>query len=98
MEETLTIMRLGVPPKLSVSPFSTNIVESAISVGRRVMGNVKRWRPRSKIRMIERWCAAGVARGGGQFRRVKGHPEIPFLVAALKAHVEKVSEARARVA
>lgn len=41
MEETLTINRLGIPPKLSVSLFSTNIVESAISVGRTVMGNVK---------------------------------------------------------
>jgi len=98
MEETLTITRLGVPPKLAVSLFSTNIVESAISVGRTVMGNVKHWRPRSKTRMIERWCAAGLLVAERQFRRVKGYKEIPFLVAALKAHVEKVSEAGARVA
>lgn len=98
MEETLTITRLGVPSKLQVSLFSTNIVESAISVGRTVMGNVKRWRPRSKTRMIERWCAAGLLVAERQFRRVKGHREIPFLVAALKAHAEKVSEAGARVA
>lgn len=98
MEETLTITRLGVPPKLQVSLFSTNIVESAISVGRTVMGNVKRWRPRSKTRMIERWCAAGLLVAERQFRRVKGHKEIPFLLAALKAHAEKVSEAGARVA
>jgi len=98
IEETLTINRLGVPPKLAVSLFSTNIVESAISVGRTVMGNVKRWRPRSKTRMIERWCAAGLLVAERQFRRVKGHREIPFLVAALKAHAEKVSEANARVA
>lgn len=98
MEETLTINRLGVPPKLRVSLFSTNIVESAISVGRTVMGNVKRWRPRSKTRMIERWCAAGLLVAERQFRRVKGHKEIPFLVAALKTHVATVSEAGARVA
>jgi hypothetical protein len=98
MEETLTITRLGVPAKLAVSLYSTNIVESAFSVGRTVMGNVKRWRPRNKSRMIERWCAAGLLVAEQQFRRVKGYREIPFLVAALKAHVAKVSEAGARVA
>lgn len=98
MAETLTINRLGVPPKLAVSLFSTNIVESAFSVGRAVMGNVKRWRPRSKTRMIERWCAAGMLVAENQFRRVKGYKEIPFLVAALKAHVAGASEAGARVA
>ncbi len=98
MAETLTINRLGVPPKLAVSLFSTNIVESAFSVGRTVMGNVKRWRPRSKTRMIERWCAAGLLVAEKQFRRVKGYKEIPFLVAALKTHVAKVSEAGSRVA
>lgn len=96
--ETLTINRLGIPPKLAVSLFSTNIVESAFSVGRSVMGNVKRWRPRSKSRMIERWCAAGLLVAEKQFRRVKGYKEISFLVAALKAHVANVSEAGARVA
>jgi len=98
MEETLTIVRLGVPPKLSVSLF-LHEHRGVGDLGRpRVMGNVKRWRPRSKTRMIERWCAAGLLVAERQFRRVKGHREIPFLVAALKAHVEKVSEARARVA
>ena len=98
MAETLTINRLGVPAKLQVSLFSTNIVESAFSVGRTVMGNVKRWRPKSKTRMIERWCAAGLLVAERQFRRVKGYREIPVLVAALEAHVAKMSEAGDRVA
>jgi len=98
MPETLTINRLGVPPKLQVSLYSTNIVKSAFSVGRTVMGNVKRWRPRSKTRMIERWCAAGLLIAERQFRRVKGYREIPVLVSALRAHVAKTSEAGARVA
>ncbi len=98
MAETLTINRLGVPAKLQVSLFSTNVVESAFSVGRTVMGNVKRWRPRSKTRMIERWCAAGLLIAERQFRRVKGYREIPVLVAALKDQVAKTSEAGARVA
>ncbi len=98
MEETVTINRLGVPEALAVSLYSTNIVESAFSVGRAVMGNVKRWRPRSKSRMIERWCAAGLLVAEGQFRRVKGYREIPVLLAALNAHVAKVSQGDVRVA
>jgi putative transposase len=98
LEETLTITRLGIPPALSRTLFSTNVVESAFSVARSVMGNVKRWRPRSKSHMIERWCAAGLLVAEGQFRRVNGYKEIPFLVAALKAHAGKMSEAGARVA
>lgn len=98
MEETVTINRLGVPAKLAVSLYSTNIVESAFSVARSVMGNVKRWRPRSKSRMIERWCAAGLLVAEGQFRRVNGYREIPMLVAALKAHAAKVSQEGVKVA
>lgn len=98
LEDTLTITRLGIPPALAKTMFSTNVVESAFSVARTVMGNVKRWQPRSKTRMIERWCAAGLLVAEKQFRRVDGYKEIPFLVAALKAHTTKLSEAAAKVA
>ncbi len=38
LEETLTIMRLHLPPAISRTVFSTNIVESSFSVARQVMG------------------------------------------------------------
>lgn len=95
MEETVTINRLGVPPKLAVTMFSTNIVESAISVARTAHRNVKRWR---SGRMAERWAAAGMSVAQRKFRKVKGYREIPVLVAALRAHVEKVSEGAVKVA
>ncbi len=98
LEETLTITRLAIPPALSKTLFSTNVVESAFSVGRTVMGNVKRWRPRSKTRMIERWCAAGLLVAEKQFRRVKGYKEIPILLAALQAHVARLSQASDKIA
>lgn len=97
LEETLTITKLEVPPALAKTLFSTNVVESAFSVGRTVMGNVKRWRPRSKSRMIERWSAAGLLVAERQFRRVNGYKEIPVLVAALNAHVG-LSQHAAKVA
>lgn len=98
LSETLTIMRLGIPHALARTMLSTNVVESAFSVGRTVMGNVKRWQSRSKKQMIERWCAAGLLVAEEQFRRVNGYREIPVLVAALAAHTGKVSQAGARVA
>ncbi len=44
MEETLTLIRLGVPRELLVHLTSTNIIESALSTSRKVARNVKRWR------------------------------------------------------
>ena len=95
MEETFTINRLGVPAKLAVTMFSTNIVESAISVARTAHRNVKRWR---SGKMAERWAAAGMSVAQRQFRKVDGYREIPALVAALQAHVDKVSDQGVKVA
>lgn len=44
--------------------------------------NVKRWR---NGQMALRWCAAGMAEAGKQFRRVNGHLHLPALRAALEA-------------
>ncbi len=95
MEETFTINRLGVPEKLAVTMFSTNVVESAISVARTAHRNVKRWRSGA---MAERWAAAGLGVAQRKFRKVKGYKEIPVLVAALQAHADKVSQAGVKVA
>lgn len=95
VEETVTISRLGVPAKLQVTMFSTNVVESAISVARTAHRNVKRWRSGT---MAERWAAAGMSVAQKKFRKVKGYREIPALVAALQAHVDKASQAGVKVA
>jgi putative transposase len=88
LEETLTVSRLKLPPTLERTLYTTNPVESMISIARDVMRNVKRWRDG---KMIERWTAAGVLVAERQFRRVKGYRDIPILLAALGAHAEKVS-------
>ena len=96
MEETFTINRLGVPAKLAVTMFSTNVVESAISVARTAHRNVKRWR---SGKMAERWAAAGMSVAQKKFRKVKGYREIPLLVAALDNHVnDKLSDQGVKVA
>jgi putative transposase len=90
MAETLTILRLGVPPTLARTLHSTNSIESMIGICREHSKNVKRWRDGT---MALRWCAAGMIEAGRQFRRVNGHLHLPKLRAALDAHFQNVSAA-----
>lgn len=95
LSETLTVLRLGVPPTLARTLRSTNAIESMISVCRDHSRNVKRWRD---SQMALRWCAAGMVEAGKKFRRVNGHLHLPSLRAALDrdtavVHNERVSAA-----
>jgi len=84
MAETLTVLRLDVPPTLARTLRSTNAIESMISIARDHARNVKRWRDGQ---MALRWCAAGMVEASKQFRRVNGHRHLPALRAALERHV-----------
>jgi len=84
LSETLTVLRLGVPPTLARTLRSTNSIESMISICRTHSGNVKNWQSGN---MALRWCAAGMVEAGKQFRRVNGHLHLPALRAALDEHV-----------
>jgi len=84
LDQTLTVLRLGVPPTLARTLRSTNCIESMISVCREHAGNVKRWRDGQ---MALRWCAAGMVEAGEQFRRVNGHLHLPALRTALERHI-----------
>ena len=83
--ETLTVLRLGVPPTLARTLRSTNAVESMISICRTHASNVKRWRDGQ---MALRWCAAGMVEAGKQFRRINGHLHLR----ALRDTLNKVTE------
>lgn len=80
LDETLTVLRLGVPPTLARTLRSTNAIESMIEICRSHARNVKRWRDGQ---MALRWCAAGMAEARGQFRRVNGHLHLARLAAEL---------------
>jgi putative transposase len=86
MAETLTIVRLSVPPTLARTLRSTNPIESMIEICREHSRNVKRWRDGT---MALRWCAAGMLEADHQFRRVNGRLHLPKLRAALEAHFNK---------
>lgn len=84
MEETLTVIRLGVPETLRKTLSSTNPIESAFDTTHKVTARVKRWREGD---MRQRWCGAGLLRAESKFHRVKGYRHIPQLIASLDAQL-----------
>ena len=91
LEETLTVTRLALSPTLLRTFKSTNPVESMISIGRTVAGNVKRWRDG---KMVLRWTAAGLLEAEKQFRRVNGYREMAILRRALDQHYQGLASTR----
>ena len=87
LEETLTVQGLGLSERLQRSLTTTNAVESLIGRTRHVKRNVKRWRGG---KMMLRWVAAGVLEAVKGFRRLKGHRDMPTLVAKLRARDQRL--------
>ena len=82
LDETLTVLGLGLSERLQRSLATTNAIESLLSRTRHVQRHVKRWRGGT---MVLRWVAAGVLEAAKGFRRVQGCQDMPALVAALRA-------------
>ena len=70
LEETLTVIKLGLPASLRSSLATTNAIENLNGSIRRVSRNVKRWK---SPEMIRRWSALGVVTAQKKFRRFKGY-------------------------
>ena len=87
LDETLTVLTLQLSPRLQRSLATTNPAESLLSRTRHVKRNVKRWRGGH---MMVRWVAAGVLEAVKGFRRLKGHGDMPRLVAALRARDQQL--------
>jgi putative transposase len=88
LEDMFTVRRLGVSDRLARTLSTTNAIESMISVARDTTRNVKNWRDG---KMIKRWCAAGMLAAERSFRRLKGHKDMPVLVAALRRHAQQIT-------
>ena len=85
MEETLTVVKLGMPELLRQTLATTNPIESALSVTRTVTARVTRWRDGD---MRHRWCTAGLLRAEQRFRRIKGFRHLPELARALQRELD----------
>jgi len=89
MDETLTLMRLGIDGQLAKTLASTNPCESMIEIVRHTQRNVKRWRDGD---MRKRWTAAGMLLAEQQFRRIIGYRDLAKLVIAIERHALVVAE------
>jgi transposase-like protein len=83
LPETLTLMRLGITGWLYRCLRSTNLIESLNGQVAHFTHNVRRWRDGE---MLVRWVATAVREAERKFRRLKGHKDMPRLIAALDAH------------
>ena len=90
MEETLTVIRLGIKGKLRRTLESTNPCESMIDTVRTTQRNVKHW---SSGEMGLRWTAAGMLEAEQQFRKVIGYTQLPQLAIAIehRLHLTQVT-------
>ena len=89
MDDTLTLMRLGITGQLAKTLCSTNPCESMIEIVRYTQRNVKRWRDGD---MRKRWTAAGMLVAEQQFRRIIGYRHLAKLVIAIERHAIRLDQ------
>jgi transposase-like protein len=89
MDDTLTLMRLGITGQLAKTLCSTNPCESMIEIVRYTQRNVKRWQQGD---MRKRWTAAGMLVAEQQFRRIIGYRDLAKLVIAIERHTLLAAE------
>ncbi len=85
MEDTLTVIKLGVSPYLYKTVYSTNPIESLNSSLERFAHRVKKW---GKGDMKKRWFASAILQSEDRMHRVKGFMDISSLV----KNMEKILE------
>ena len=83
LQDTLTLMRLGITGQLATTLASTNPCESMIEIVRHTQRNVKRWQDGD---MRKRWTAAGMLVAEQQFRRIIGYRDLAKPVIAIERH------------
>lgn len=89
LDHMFTVRSLGIDGTLARTLVCTNMIESMFDIVRTKTRNVKRWRNDGDMR--RRWAAAGVLEAERQFRRTRGHKQIPQLVTALRRHADTVT-------
>ena len=89
--ETLTVIKLNIPPMLKKTLLSTNALESTFSIMKPKTARVKNWR--SGPDQVLRWAAPTLLEAENRFNKVHGYLHLPKLVESLeKAKLEKQTE------
>lgn len=81
LDESLTVLLLGVGPTLTRTVSTTNPLENLNGSFRDLSRRVKRWRG---PKMVRRWAGSALIEASKKFRRVRGYREMPGLIAALQ--------------
>ncbi len=89
LEDTLTLLRLGVKGTLLLSLRSTNAIESLNDKIATYTRRVKRWQGG---KMMLRWVGAAILDARTGFRGVRGLKDMPTLVDALRRHEKSLQE------
>ena len=87
LDETLTVMSLGLHERLARTLSTTNPIEFLNGRIRRTTHNVAKW---DSGEMVMRWLAVSLIEASKTFRKLRGYKDIPKLVAALRAHDAKL--------
>ena len=82
-------MALGITGALYRTLRTTNPIENLNGSIAHFTRNVKRWKDGA---MTLRWVAAALSDAKGRFRKLRGHGEMKFLMAALDARQTAVQE------
>jgi transposase-like protein len=88
LDETLTVMQLGLHERLARTLSTTNPIEFINGRIRKTTHNVARW---DSGDMVLRWLAVSLIEASKTFRKLRGYAGMPKLVAALRAHDVKVT-------
>lgn len=89
MPDLLILHRIGVPPALRKSLYTTNLIESGFAHPRFKLNRVKRWNKQAD--MIKRWAGANLLEQEKTFRRVRAFREIEsFLANFIERQEEKI--------
>ncbi len=89
MEETLTLIRLGIRGKLRRTLESTNPCESMIATVRTTQRNVKHW---TSGDMCLRWTATGMLEAEERFRKVQGYRGLATLAVKIESDLRRRHE------
>jgi putative transposase len=83
LDETLTVMRFGLPAGLERVLSTTNAIEFVNSRIRKTTHNVTKWNGGT---MVLRWVAVALVEVSKTFRKLRGYKAMPMLLAALRDH------------
>lgn len=88
LDETLTVIDLGLDGALYRTLCTTNPIENLNSSIAQFTANVKRWRDGQ---MVLRWVGAALTDASGRFRAVRGYRDMKRLLSALTKRAEGIT-------